>query len=532
MMNVSMRRTSIISFLFFVTTTFYVHSAAKKQQVEIKTIPQAIHNLNVAIKSVPYLDSSNMSVYEKEYADTMIKCAKVLYHNARNQILEALSEIDDRIAYWQYQKDHPWNYFVSKNPLKWITGPQQQDEIENNLEVLKSHQGELYVLLGNVSELGVTFTKGYKDAFLTDYHKGYEWVDSLLDVLVRIKIKEQLATDIPFIARSRQLKAKLDQVHEFKNVLLSDISETKIPSYIERNWLKAGAVLFGLNYGYQNYSDQIMNAATYGKEKSWEYFINPVTATLQDAITPGWRKPREEKTVLFDIDLARQSKREAAKNYLSEMGKKYELEAEAGNAVQRLAENDYSLYDKFVEILGEKDLTVARTAPIISSQDWVNRMKDYGRGLAIGGKAEAAKQIYDLVQYAYAQQKQYEQQYEAIGKLVLLIPAIVATGGLYTAYQKLTAKNYGPLRRALVDINSLFIDPSQQLNDEQYGKMIYLVHMLKKRAEKELPLKKNLRADFIGDLEKIESPDLSVVSKRAVIEDMFKKYSFLGLIQK
>jgi hypothetical protein len=267
-----------------------------------------------------------------------------------------------------------------------------------------------------------------------------------------------------------------------------------------------------------------------------EYVINPVAATFKDVLTPGWRKPREEKTVLSDMDLSRQSKMEAAKEYLNTMGKKYKLEAEAEKASHKLAENDYSLFEKFVESLGEKDLgNLSVFSPNVSSaiaQDWVNTMKDYGRGLAVGGKAEAAKQVYDLVQYAYAQQKQYEQQYEAIGKLVLLIPAIIATGGTYAAYQKLTAKNYAPLRRALVDINSLFIDPSQPLNDEQYGKMIYLVHMLKKRAEKELPLKKNLRADFIGDLEKIESPELSVASKRAVIEDMFKKYSFLGLIQK
>ena len=122
-----------------------------------------------------------------------------------------------------------------------------------------------------------------------------------------------------------------------------------------------------------------------------------------------------------------------------------------------------------------------------------------------------------------------QRQYAAVGKLVLLIPAALAGGVLYTGYQKLTEKNYNPLRRALVDVNSLFVDPAKQLSDEEYGKMLYLTHMLKKRAIKELPTKKNIRADFTQDLEKIESQEFSVAAKRAIIEDMFKKYSFLAL---
>lgn len=554
LVNVSIKQISSFFFVLFISTTFSFLHAAKKPQIQIRTIPEAIRSLNMVIHNSEVLDTISMSVYEKETADVIIKCAKVLYDNARNQILDALSDIDNRIAYWQYQKDHPWNYFVSKNPLKWVTGPQQKDEIENNLDVLKSHQGELYVLLGQISELGVTFTKGYKDTFLTDYKKGYEWVDSLLNALVRMRIKEESTSNIPFIARARKLQAQLDRVDDFKGDLLFDISETEIPSYIERNWLKAGAALLGLNYGYQNYSTQMMNALTYGQEKSFEYVIDPVTATIKDVLTPGWRKSsEEEKAILPHVDLSLKTKKELTLEYLDQMGEKYKLQEDAQKIKNLLTDQDnlsqkdskitkealaaqgYSLYERFVEKIGEKELAdfslFRPNVSMANTKDWINSMKDYARGLIIAGKLEAAQQLYDLAKYAYAQQKQYEKQYEAIGKLVLLIPAALATGGIYTAYKKLTEKNYGPLRRALVDINYLFIDPLQPLNDEQYGKMIYLVHMLKKRAEKELPLKKNLRADFIADLEKIESPDLSVASKRAVIEDMFKKYTFLGLIQ-
>jgi len=554
MVNLSIKRISGFFFLFSIATTLSVFSASRKPQVTIKTVPQGIHALNMIINTAPYLDSVNVPAYEKENAPTMIGCAKVLYDNARGQILDALSEIDNRIAYWQYQKDHPWNYFVSKNPLKWVTGPKQEDEVENNLDTLKSHQGELYVLLGQLSELGVVFTKGYKDIFLTDYHKGYEWIDALLNALVRLKTKEISADTSAFIVRAQKLRAQLERVNQFKNDLISDISETEIPSYIARNWLKAGTALFGLNYGYQNYSTQMLNALTVGQQKGQEYLINPVAATFKDVLTPGWRKSaEEEKTILPHIDLSLKTKKELTLEYVDKMGEKYKLQEDAQTIRDFLINQDqflqndskitkeqltaqaYSLYEKFVEKVGEKELAefsfLHPNVSVANIKDFVNTMKDYAQGLIVGGKLEAAQQLYDLAKYAYAQKEQYEKQYEAIGKLILLIPAALATGGIYTGYQKLTTKSYGPLRRALVDINSLFIDPSQPLNDEQYGKMIYLVHMLKKRAAKELPVKKNTRADFIADLEKIESPELSVASKRAVIEDMFKKYAFLGLIQ-
>jgi hypothetical protein len=102
----------------------------------------------------------------------------------------------------------------------------------------------------------------------------------------------------------------------------------------------------------------------------------------------------------------------------------------------------------------------------------------------------------------------------------------------YNSYKNLTAPVFGPIRRALVDVNSLFVDQSKQLNDEQYGKMTYLLYNLKKRAEKELTQKNNIREDFIHDLERIESKEFNVAAKRAIVEDMFKKYSFLGLIHK
>ena len=562
---------SILISLFFVTTSCCLFSAAKKSYVQIKTIPEAITYLYKAINGVP-TDSSLLPTYEKEYADGMVKCAKVLYDNAHNQILDSLSEIDRRISYWQYQKDHPWKYFVSKNPLKWITGPKQEDEVESNLDTLKSHQGELYVLLGQLSELGTAFIRGYKDTFLTDYQKGYEWIDSLLAMLVRIKIRELPIDSDTFGMRIQKLQARLERVDYFKADLLSDISETIIPSYIERNWLTSGALLFGLNYGYKNYADQIVNAVVFGQKKGLEYIVDPVTTTIKDVLMPGWKTSAKnlfeqdeknkvlpgnkggENKIVSEMHESYPAKLEELKNYITYMGDKYGLQEEAHNVLKGFEEKRYTSYIPFLESIRaakpiEKSWNPLKKAREFVAQNW----EDYALGVGLGRELEIVRSIFDIEDflkneqkryetyllgkmkkyeaYALEQQKKYEDQYAAVGKVVLLIPAFLAATAGYLAYQKLTTKNYTSLRRALIDINYLFIDSSKPLNDEQYGKMVYLVYMLKKRAEKELPVKKNVRADFVADLEKIESPELNVAAKRALIEDMFKKYAFLGAAQ-
>src|SRR5438445_10471751 len=152
----------------------------------IVSLQDALINVRKVIDNFPSGDSVAAQVYEEQQSYVLVKCARVLYDNARQQVLEALQEIDNRNAYWQYQKDHQWQYFLTKNPLKWITGKSQEEEIQNNLELLESHQGELYVLLGQLAECGNEYDHGYKTSFLSDYKKGYEWIDDLLDLLSRI----------------------------------------------------------------------------------------------------------------------------------------------------------------------------------------------------------------------------------------------------------------------------------------------------------------------------------------------------------
>lgn len=517
-----------IKSIIFPFSLFFTSIYCPDYPAQIKTILQAEEYLKTAISHFPS-DNTAISNYENNQSDGIVRSAKILYDNAREQILQALSEIDNRIAYWQYQKDHPWNYFVSKNPTKWFTGPGQEQEIENNLEILKSHQGEIYVLLGQLSALGTIYTQGFKDAFLKDYHQAYGWVDKLLDSLVRIKVKEQTLSDKPFISRLQRLQLKLEAVGLFKDELLIDIADTKIPSYLERNWLKGGAALFTLGYGYNNLYDQAISAVQHAQQKSFEYVVDPVKKTLEDVF---YINKKNEDVDMGVLSQTRGITLDIAKNFVRNTGDKYGVgKEEVEEIVKNMEKENYASYQHFLDNIANQE-HIDHSAK--SEWKWKKIYQDVKSGTAqLSGLPDFVQgkiYFYELLLFNLIAAQQ--RQYAAVGKLVLLIPAALAGGVLYTGYQKLTEKNYGPLRRALVDINSLFIEPSKQLSDEDYGKMLYLIHMLKKRAIKELPTKKNMRADFIHDLEKIESQELSVAAKRAIVEDMFKKYSFLGLIPK
>ncbi len=536
-MNTFNKKSLFLSILVASCSSLSLSAAqlAKKPQLIIKAIPEAVVLLTRAIKQYP-TETSAIPAYEKENSDLMVKCGKLLYDVARSQILDALSEIDSRITYWQYQRDHPWSYFVSKNPLKWVTGPKQEDEIETNLDILRSHQGELYVLLGQLSECGTAFNQGYKDAFLVDYTKSYEWIDQLLTALVRIAPKAEQPEPVPFIARVYQLISKLERVDRFKDDILADIEETEMPSFVARNWFKSGLLLMGMNYAYNNITAAQVQSSFATAQQGFSTVIDPVTATLKDALTPGWQKKSDQSRILPSLSASNETKIEMAKDFVIKMGEKYSLQEDASNVLKGFENNNYSAYEKFVEEVGEKEsINLSLYSPFTSAEQagkWAQNLKDYGRGLLIGGKLETMQLLGEAQEYALAEKKQYEKQYSAVTKVVLLIPAVLAAGAAYVGYQKLMEKNYGPLRKSLVEINSLFVDPSKPLNDEQYGEMVYLVYMLKKRAQRELPVKKNVQVDFIRDLERIESQEYPVAAKRAIIEDMFKKYSFLGLIQK
>jgi hypothetical protein len=479
--------------LCVITVFFYQSTHASQRQIvpAISTVPQAIIALRNIILNVPADDTAALQDYEKKQSGIILDCAKVLYDTAYAQILMTLQEIDDRLTYWKYQKNHPWVYFRRKNPLKWIMGKSQDAEIEHNLEQLYSHQGELYVILGQLAEYGNVYDHKYKTIFRNNDTQAYAWVDGLLDILARIKVSvKNLDTMSPFIARVTVLKAKLEKVRFFKNQILSEIKESHIPGRIEQNWLKYALSLLFLGQVYK-YSNEITDLAVTSFDVTKDY-TKYLTGTVSEMFFPG-------RAQLGNADIARS----AMFDFLDRMEKASIIDDQ--EKIKIIADVAKGSNDEFRKFMNEKIMNSMWRTSWYATEGWSIFAQLSGENIG--------KEI------------------SGVRNIALLAPAaLMGLAGYYgvsNIYQRFTAKDYAPMRRALIDIDSLFVDATRPLDDEQYGKMLYLIYDLKKRAAQDVPL--NDRGDFINDLERVESKEFNVAAKRAIVDDMFRKYVFLKL---
>jgi len=540
---------------------------SEPQVLNIVSLQDALINVRKVIANFPFDNPVDAPMYEKNQSHILVRCAKVLYDNARQQVLVALQEIDTRKVYWQNQQDHQWRYFLTKNPLKWITGKSQDEEIKNNLELLESHQGELHVLLGQLAEQGNAYDQGYKTSFLSDYKKGYEWIDGLLGLLSRIKVPDyNIYENASFMARVMALKLKLEGVRYFKDDILSDIKETQVPSQLAQNWLKYGTLGLVLGYGYSvDGIEKLQKSSRYIAGEVNQYVVSPVQKLMaevfigenikdtykKDKLLSKGQKPESElieqdgeEKIITSLPTTQQDTLALAKQFVIAESKKYEIKPEDVKKGSKNIEDithdmdsgDYSSFQKFLEEIAHKGkLEVTLKHPFKSVEKvgkFVTNRDDYVKGTKFLYELQALSataQVEDaLLKFITKQQKQFA----GVSKLVLLTPALLTGALAYAGYQNLPTKNYNPIRRALLEINSLFVDQSKPLDDERYGKMLYLLYKLKRLAEKDLPQKKNIRAEFLQDLDNIESKEFDVAAKRRIIDDMFRKYSFLGLVQK
>ncbi|HSC24816.1 MAG TPA: hypothetical protein VLB80_01195 [Candidatus Babeliales bacterium] len=490
---------------------FTLRLKSSEQQLTVKTVSQAIITVQNIINDLPVGDVASREEYEKKKSYILTKCAYILYDNAYIQLLEALREIDNRLIYWQYQKDHQLKYFFTKNPLKWFMGAPQSEEIENNLQKLESYQGELFALVGLLALQGNVFEEEHKNVFIHDDKKCYEWIDALLNTLIRISTTTDKKTDDKplFLIRANQLLLKLKKVDQFKDDLLLEVNETKIPARFEQNWLKYGALMLALGYGYNSF-DQLKTSLGSAKSNFGFYIINPVKNIVEDVF--GGRQAGEDSVLLR----TRATILELTKDFVVDMSKKYGIDKGSKNKILKgLEDNDYTEYLKFLAFIEGKE------QPLYNFLAKPTDLLNSGRG---------TMKFFELLILSGAVGQ--EKQFAGVAKLLLLMPATFIGGLMYGGYQKITTKDYSALRIALVNISSLFLDQTKPLDNEHHGKMLYLIYNLKKQAQAVLPTQDNIQRNFIQDLEKIKSQELDVAAKRRIIDDMFKKYSFLGLIKK
>src|SRR5579862_9323196 len=443
------------SLLCLITIFFSSHTSQKQNFSAISTIPQAIIALRSVILNVPADNAGALHDYEKEQSGIIIACAKVLYDIAYAQILVTLQEINNRLAYWQYQKNHPWGYFLAKNPVKWFTGVSQQDEINNNIEQLQSHQGELYVMLGQLAEYGNVYDHTYKTIFKNNYVEAYAWIDGLLDVLARIKIPtKDLGTMSPLIARVTILKAKLEKVRFFKNQILSEMKETQIPAHLARHWLKYGAGVVVLGYGYKNIGvDQLKAIFESLKTNVYDPIMMPVRRSI-NVLFPEEKPQQNMNVILPSLVQPRNVTADLAKQYVIDMGSKYGI-GDIHHITGDMDKGNYGSFEIFLADIAKKEKLDASKVSVFSPSssaqnviEWAANQSDYVHGLiyliqllGLSTTGDIQKFVLDLIE---AQKRDFK----GVRDLLLLTPAALVGGLGYLGYKKYISRDYTLIRRA------------------------------------------------------------------------------------
>lgn len=489
--------------------------------------------------------------YEQMCSALLLTCVQVFCNDVRNQILQTLNEIDDLLVYWRYQQNHQIKYFFSKSPMKWIVGKDQEKEIVHNIIRLERKQRELYTLLGTLTGYMHMFTESG-----TTYDECYTWIEGLFEVLSSIKITGYSSDGTRFDKIAGALELQFKQVAKFKHDSLRSVVFAKKPSHFVRNWIAYTTLttIIGCAVHYHMHNPAVLplifektTASIQQLGKSvvidpmtdlWKVFFETDSESsitnIEDKITnikefssiiearvSELTDPKIQSLHAYSIKLLEEVlTRMEAKNFkvnkaaimhdvalgnLDELSKLvgrtstyyYDEKVDLGIAnVLLMLDSVFKLLQKYPEVIDKGILPLLQEIGFLS--------------------ADVGKITADLLKNNFWTMK-----------LAAFTPLAGACFGIAKAYQWATARNYSPIRIALADINSLLIESAINLDDHNYGKLVYLICKLRYKSTY---LKDPLSNEFLSDVAKLESKQYSAQIKRGIVENMFNKYAFLGRI--
>ena len=507
-----------------------------------------IRSAHQEMVKVEIAESDVYKRYEQISSALLLTCAHVFLNDARNELLSALEEIDNVICYWRDQHHHQLDYFFHKSPIKWIMGKPQAKEITNNLIKLERKQRELYTILGSLTEHAHAFTE-------TDvtYDDCYVWIEQLFAVLSCIKVSSNYSSDgTKFDAITAELGLKIKYVGSLKSDSLASMASAKQPNHFVRNWIAYTTILAATGYAvhYHSNNPKILPDAF---KKTVSFAQGVVKSVVVDPMIDLYK-------VFFEID-----SKSSVDNIELRIGKVDKLaeDVKANVAVlsKARAQSLRSYAEKILRDILER-MNVANKDQILTdvannNLDSLNKLCEATSFWHYDNRLDQeivrilllVDEILNiLIPYLDLLDQNILPLTQEIGflfvdlghivgdfiknnfwtaKLAAFTPLAAACIGSAKTYQWAVKKNYSPIRIALADVNSLLIESFAQLDDYDYGKLVYLIYKLRHKAHS---LKDPLSHEFLTDVAKLESKQYDPQIKRGIVENMFNKYAFLGRI--
>jgi len=511
------------------------------------------------------VEGESYKKYEQICSALLLTCTQVFFNDARNQILNALHEIDNLLVYWRYQQNHQVKYFFSKSPMKWIVGKDQEKEIVQNIIKLERKQRELYTLLGSLT--------GHIHLFAetgTTYETCYTWIEELFEMTPCIKTSDYYTHDeTRFDIIAGKLELKLKRVAKFKEDCLSSLAGARKPNHFVRNWMAyaTAAAIAGYVLHYHSNNPLVLGAAfertttsIQGIGKSvvvdpmmdlWKVFFETKSENSITSVEAKVEKIEEyagliEAKVAILTDPKIQSLNGYSKELLGKVLTRmktngvYYLDKENVKCYISDVEKERIIQEVMVGNLGELSKVIEGTSlyyydekvdlgivNILLMLDDVLKLLQKYPELIDEGILPLVKEIgFLFADFGKITSDLLKNNFWTV-KLAAFTPLAGACFCISKAYQWTTTRDYSPIRIALADVNSLLIESATHLDDYDYGKLVYLICKLRHRSTY---LKDPLSNEFLSDVTKLESKQYSAQIKRGIVENMFNKYAFLGRI--
>jgi len=510
-------------------------------------------------------DSIVIQEYEHVYCTVLLQSSVLLVKIARQQFLDVLDDVSYALRYWREQKNSPTKYFFRKSPLKIMFGKKQSQEIDDNIQKLEKLQFYVRSILGKMTK----HIYSLEGKITVD--ECFNWVEQLLSIigcLSNNSIQHTVEGDTDrFEHLVHLLRLQLKRVSYYESVLFQKVSSAHIPNHIARNWLFYVITIATLYKGHNCYihnTEDIMKIISRCSTELvglWENITNPIKDAwntifedtslilekdIQDPLTEYQmqiqeRLPRLDQEASYLTQLSEQSGginiKEQGLNRLKGLSVRFSSYI-TPHLIEKAQNGEFAELDDLYAQLGfPMNATLKGDLGIALAELKLDYPIEYAS--AVGRVLEATsniivpiaystERVLDLVNKFIDESKRSAKPARLSLKLFTLIPAFFITYGAKKAYNWATTTDYSPLRLALFEINSLFIESQAPLNDHDYGKLIYLLLGLKKKTLYYVPKKHNLQSDFLTDIAKLESQRFDVKTKRHIIKNMFNKYAFLS----
>jgi len=505
----------------------------------------------------------------------LLRVSVVLGDYTSEMLLDLLAIVESHLFYWQKMNDHSNYYFFHKSPFKWIAGKNQQQEVNDNIELLHAIQKKYLKTLGLLTKHLQQFNGGAT----IDEH--YTWLGQFIMIIQTLCTQRHKVEVIDCENVMSAMRRVLKNILPYKKHVMLIIDKAKPSDYLVRNWMRYLLLFIGTGFAYKN---RVLIDAWVGKKmenqykeflhRAWrEYFVNPMKGAYETIMINKEQKKFNMAGEIQEQEQLIAQNKKLLKEKNNDLEKYIKNTEKIRTVTLELVKKDLQQKRKFGKITTKKEMEIGDALqksdirPFLQYISNLPKTKIYFGGIEV----TAVQSMWDLLQFVVFSDGQKVmndtrsilnhgsktlinidevlivskktlsycvglldsefKKNQMTLRFTALIPAMVTGWGMYKLISKLyawlTRCNYSVMRNIVAQINTMFVEFQGDMNNESYGELIYLLYKLKCVALVQIP-QKNIKREFLRDIEMFLWYDYTAGEKRLLINNMRWKYDFLS----